>query len=283
MHKPVTGSDIAAYRLFALLCPFMLMLGPVMSYRNQRGVSMERAVYGRLLNLFGTFMPMSGGGIAAADIRRTKLFAASFLFQPEEGAAGEMNEVRIRLCNTAFYTRDSGQDTLVFRGLLILCEPRLRTESIIDVALADRLRPALRARLEELALAINALPEQKTRWDETITYGLAALAVRLKDRALARMGKNELPSEKTYRQKYAVTRRLTRATRPEAPHALCTPYAFEYSYEASLTAIADHGTAFTLGSLFWPALDNARADHFYTLMQAADAITRHVHESTLRA
>jgi hypothetical protein len=254
-----------------------------MSYRGQGVLSIERAVYGRLLNLFGTFLPpLPGGGISAADLRRTGLFAAPLLFDPEEGAAGEMNGVRIRLCDTAFYLRDGEQDTLVFRGLLILCEPGKRTEELVDVARAATLAPSLHDRLAQLAMDARALPLLKGRWDERFVYAAAGFYARLQEAAFARMGKNELPSEKSYRRKYAVRRKLARAGLPEAQAARCDPYTFEYSYEASLAAVTRHGTFLTLGSLFSPALDEARANHFYEAMEMADAITRHLNESILR-
>jgi hypothetical protein len=284
MHKPITASDIWAFRLFAALCAAMLLLGPVLSYRGQGVLSIERAVYGRLLNLFGAFMPpLQGGGISGADLRRTGLFAAPLLFDPEEGAAGEMNDVRVRLCTAALYTRDGTDDTLVFHGLLILCEPGKRTEELVDEALAASLARPLRDRLALSGIQATALPGMKGRWDERFVYAASTLYGRLQEAAFARMGRNELASEASYRRKYAVPRRLARAGRPDAHAALCDPYAFEFSHEASLTAIAGSGMLLTLGSLFAPALDEARATHFYETMETIDAVTRHLNDSILKA
>lgn len=281
MGKPIAPSDIFAFRLFAVFCVFLLPLGPILSYRGTHGFSIEGAIYDRLLGLFGALMPMKAGGITGADIRRTGLFATPLLFRPEEGAAGVMNDVRVRFCNAAFYTRTEEQDTLVFRGLLILCEPANRIDEVtLNQATAAALAPPLRGLLSQLAINARAVPPAKAYWDEKLIYGAGALYVRLQEAIFARIGKNELPAEKSYRLKYAITPQFTRACRPEADNALCEPYAFEYSYEASLTAIASHGILFTLGSLFAPAFDNVRADYLYEAMQGVDAVTRHFSEST---
>ncbi len=277
MHAPLTPSDIMAYRVFAVLCAVLFVLGPVLSYRGQHGFSVERVIYARLLGLFGTFMPVAGGGISSADLRRVGRFASSLLYHPEGGAVGEMNGLRIRMCDCLLFKREDRRETLVFKGLLILCEqPPGFNEVNIGEAMAEGAGMPVHAQLETFAQTAGEVSMQKYRWDEKLAYTVAALYARLKETGLSRMGKDELPSEKAYRLKYAIAPRLIRSGSPAAENALTDLYIFEYSSQANLAAIAGYRSLFGLGSLFEPPLDETHTRYLYEVMQCVDALTRHL-------
>jgi hypothetical protein len=269
-HAPLKPTDIVAYRLFAVICSLGLTLGPVLSYRGGHGFSVERAVFTRILGFFGDFAPAPSGGIHAADVRKAELFADPLLFYPETGAMGEASGVRVRLCDAAFFRRENGRDTLVFNGLFILCDmpygAHLADQGLIEGDLA------------RLAQTAKTGPSQKSLWDEKLYYGSSALYARIKEAVLSRFSKNELPSEKAYRLKYAIDPLLARAGLPKVEVAICEPFGFEYSSQRCLAAVAGQGAIFTLGSLFAPALESSRAGHIYEVMEGIGGLARHLRQ-----
>lgn len=262
VHAPLKSYDSLAYRIFALACTAGLVLAPVMGYRGERGFSVEQAVGARLLGQLGDFVPAFGGGIRALELRKTGLFAEALLFDPGAGIMGEINDVRVRLCEAAFFRRDDGADTLAFNGLFILCD----TESPPSRA-ADN---AAREQLQRLA---QGVPAARLGWDEKFAFAATALYAHLKGAVMARIGKEELPAEKAYRLKYGVHPRLARPGQPLAKDTICESWRLEYPSGKRLAMIAGDNSLFALGSLFMPALCEERVRRLYDVMQGVATLT----------
>jgi hypothetical protein len=269
VQAPLKPSDVIAYRAFALLCAAFLPLSPLLGYRKERGLSVERAVLTRILGLFGPFITAQGGGISGGELRRAGFSLTPLLFAPEEGATGEMNSVRVRLCEASLFKLEEGRDhTLAFRGLMILCDlPQAG-------GAGEPEHSALQERLAAIAETVRTRPCGKARWDERFARAGAGFYAWVKESVISGLGKNELPSEKAYRLKYASPLRKACAEQPHPQHARFAPYTLEYSGQSLLLMVAGLTGFFTLGSVFAPALGPARTDRFYEVMRVVDTLTR---------
>jgi hypothetical protein len=271
MHAPLKLSDAASYRLFAILCSLLLIGGPVISYRGERGFSVERAIYSRILGHFGPFIAVPGGGITAAEVRKSGISGGELFFRPEEGAVGELNERRVRLCDAVLLRREEARDTVVFRGLFVLCDRPS------GAALAPALpKDDLTEDLSALSLAAHALASKRPRWDERFVYGVTALYALLKEAIIFRWGKEELESEKAYRLKYALRPHIKRAGAPEAKDAAYTGAMVALKPNSCFALISAPAPLFTLGSLFHPALSEEKTKYIHGVMTSAAMLTTHV-------
>ena len=249
-HAALSASDTLAFRIFAVLCAVGMTLGPVLGYRGESGLSVERALVLRIFNLFGAFTPLQGEGISIADFRREGLSVANLRFQHAEGVMGELAGVRLRLCDAAFYS-DQKPYSLQFSGLAVWWELRET-----DLPQESRLR-TLQAALSDCA---DRLP---LRWDEKLTYRWRGLCGLLRE-YVTQGSKEELPSEKEYRLRYSPPRRPF----PSGEHAnaLDAAQTVECSGRACLLLVPGMQGMFSMGSLFAPCLTQSLRTRIYSLM-----------------
>lgn len=122
-----------AYLVLVILGSLAWALLPIFSYRGVNSTaglkptkfkrfSLKDDIYSKLFHLFGPIEFAPRGGVSLAEVYESVLLPQHRLYMPEDYVTGQLNEVKIDLCEAELAAVKDRKRVALFKGLLLVCD-----------------------------------------------------------------------------------------------------------------------------------------------------------------